>query len=173
MARNVYLHRPPIVLRTAAQVKELRTQWIAAMSGADGRATTIVAFKFSRADGRSFYQPEQKPQFKHVIGECMSLWDVNHDMSKECGAGVNLASADWVLNNRNVRDAARRKDDPIKVWIVTCQVRHIAAIPFTNDGKFRTMFGMIKAEIKLGTLRRLLNDHKYVPAAIKKIIKYD
>ena len=86
----------------------------------------IRAFKMVDADLTSPIQ--YKSKLTYEIGATLKVKEANTDPNADCGAGINVATAPWILNNW--RDGRR-------VLLVEFAAKDIAAIPTNSDGKFR------------------------------------
>ena len=65
----------PIVLRTTADVIKLRRTWITAME-ADrviDRTRPVIAFKWCKPDGMSYFNPNEEPKFHHELGALLTV----------------------------------------------------------------------------------------------------
>ena len=141
---------PPIVLRTAADLTRLRTTWIKAMETDDVRSyeRRVIAFKWSRPDGTSFYNPRQAPILCHALHNHLEVTDANTNPYRQCEAGVNVAAASWVASETRYRhtDAA--------LWQVEFGLCDIAAVPFNHSGKLRVYKATITHKL---TRKKLLS----------------
>jgi len=62
------------------------------------------------------------------VGRTLSVQEANIDSSVQCGAGINVATLDWCL---------QEWEPGCKILIVEFEAVDIAAIPTATDGKFR------------------------------------
>jgi uncharacterized protein YjbI with pentapeptide repeats len=65
---------------------------------------------------------------KYHKGKKVEVKDANTDESEHCGAGINLATLDWVM---------REWKEGFKILVAEFTAKDIAAIPTATDGKFR------------------------------------
>jgi len=64
----------------------------------------------------------------YEIGKSVSVKGANKDVSKHCGAGINLATLNWCM-------CAWKEG--YRILIAEFEAKDIAAIPTATDGKFR------------------------------------
>ena len=69
-----------------------------------------------------------KGGLKYAKGKIVEVKDANTDTNEHCGAGVNLATLDWVM--REWREGYR-------ILVAEFTAKDIASIPTGTDGKFR------------------------------------
>jgi hypothetical protein len=89
----------------------------------------LRAYKLVRADGRGPFtcnHPRDWPPYQ--IGLNYEVDDANTDVTQDCGAGINVATLDWIL---------REWKPGYRVLLVEFRAKDIAAIPTATDGKFR------------------------------------
>ena len=98
----------------------------------------IRAYKMVTANGTSPIQTD-KP-LTYDVGASLSVPDANTDATEHCGAGINVATLDWVM--REWREGYR-------VFVVEFTAADIAAIPTATDGKFRLHRCTVVAEKNL------------------------
>ena len=65
---------------------------------------------------------------KYKIGKSYTVTDADGDVSKQCAAGINLATLDWCMKTWK---------SGFKILIAEFTAKDIAAIPTATDGKFR------------------------------------
>ena len=97
----------------------------------------IRAFKMVDKDLRSPIQSGGKLTYE--IGSTIEVKDADTDEHTDCGAGVNVATAPWVL--ANFREGRR-------ILLVEFTAKDIAAIPVASDGKFRLHKCKVVREVK-------------------------
>jgi hypothetical protein len=85
----------------------------------------IRAYKLVSATGLS---PMHYPMLKYVKGKTVSIKDVDTREDVHCGAGVNLATLDWVMGHWSPGQ---------RILVAEFTAKDIAAIPHGTDGKFR------------------------------------
>jgi hypothetical protein len=64
----------------------------------------------------------------YEVGKDYEVDEVNEDINKQCGAGINLATLDWCLHEWR---------EGHKVLVAEFTAEDIVAIPTATDGKFR------------------------------------
>ena len=101
----------------------------------------IRAYKMTAADGRSPIHPNG--QITYSVGSMHEVDNANPDVSESCGAGINVATLDWVM--REWRPSYR-------VFVVEFTAADIAAIPTATDGKFRLHRCTVVAEKNLAEI---------------------
>jgi hypothetical protein len=84
----------------------------------------LVAYKLTNAVDVGIY----KGGLTYANGAELSVNDANTDAAEQCGAGINVATLDWIL---------RGWKDEYRVKVIHFVARDIAAIPIATDGKFR------------------------------------
>lgn len=85
----------------------------------------------------------------YKVGEIYETNDYNSDERFQCGAGLNVATLDWCLQDTNYNLS--------KTYIeVEFNAEDIVAIPYNSDGKFRVR--------KLRVVRKLTQEEleKYI-----------
>ena len=97
----------------------------------------IRAFKLVDSDLRSPIQSGGKITYE--IGGTVKVEDADVDEHTDCGAGINVATAPWVL--ANFRQSRR-------ILLVEFTAKDIAAIPVAPDGKFRLHKCKVVREVK-------------------------
>ena len=65
---------------------------------------------------------------KYELGKQYEILDANTDESKQCAAGINVATLDWCL---------KEWQPGYRILIVEFAAADIACIPIGSDGKFR------------------------------------
>ena len=65
---------------------------------------------------------------KYAVGKKYEVKNANIDDTKECGAGINLATLDWCIIHYQIG---------CHVLVAEFNQKDIAAIPIASDGKFR------------------------------------
>ena len=89
----------------------------------------IIVYKYLRKNMQSPYQ-----NFKYEIGKKYTSKNADIDEFKLCGAGINVATLEWCLNDC--------KNDLDNNVIIECEVNpKDLIIPFNSDGKFRIKSG--------------------------------
>jgi len=71
------------------------------------------------------------------VGESYSVDDANCDDTRQCAAGINLATLDWCMKNWQ---------KGYRILIAEFKAEDIAAVPIATDGKFRVHRCEIVAE---------------------------
>jgi hypothetical protein len=151
------------VLRTYADVRKLRSTWTASFErgGYRERNRKVIAFKWSRADGTSVYMKKATPMLHHAVGAHFLVKAPNYNLRESCGAGVNVASADWVA-----RETKRRSFSfsfsfsfsyDVAIWQIEFTIWDIVAIPFGTDGKMRVDCAAITHKVTRNKLLRIKN----------------
>ena len=84
----------------------------------------IRAYKIVNAKNEGIYHGGLIYEIGKVVEEKIS--DTNE--SRDCGAGINLATLDWCI---------KEWKEGYKILIVEFEVKDIACIPIGSDGKFR------------------------------------
>ena len=88
---------------------------------------SIRAYKLVKSNGEGPFNGG----IIYELGKSYEIADANTDVAEHCGAGINLATLDWCLQNlANAGDGAR-------ILIAEFTAADIAAIPTATDGKFR------------------------------------
>jgi len=109
----------------------------------------IRAYKLVLANGDSpFASGNGFKPITYKIGRNYRVKDANTDCREYCGAGINLATLDWVM--REWREGYR-------ILIAEFKAKDIAAIPTATDGKFRVFRCRIVAEkdlVELGLVKK-------------------
>jgi hypothetical protein len=85
----------------------------------------IRSYKMVTWDLRS---PIHGEKITYTIGSNVGVDDANTNEQEQCGAGINLATADWVIKNWSIGN---------RVLIAEHTAADIAAIPIGSDGKYR------------------------------------
>jgi uncharacterized protein YjbI with pentapeptide repeats len=85
---------------------------------------TIVGFKIVNEKGEGIYNGG----LKYIIGETVEVNVYDSNEHNNCGAGINLATLSWVLNNNNPDH---------RILLCEHTPDDIVAIPITSDGKYR------------------------------------
>ena len=85
----------------------------------------VRAYKLTTADGTGPFSGG----LAYVVGEVVEVGGANTDPDSHCGAGVNLATLPWCLNEWR---------PGYRIFVCEFTARDIAAIPTATDGKFRT-----------------------------------
>ena len=80
---------------------------------------------------------------KFVIGKTIEVLDADTSETKLCSSGINVATLDWCLKNR---------EEWWKILIVEFTAKDIASIPTTSDGKFRLFRCTVVGEKKIKEL---------------------
>lgn len=115
--------------------------------------TTIRAFKYSRADGRSHVYPKKTPTLVCKAGAVLEVPEANTSWTQSCAAGVNVATYDWCLNELGERSIGERSSigaanrRGFKLWEVEFQHYHIACIPKGSTGKIRLVYCKVIREV--------------------------
>ena len=84
----------------------------------------IRAYKLVTADGEGPFNGG----ITYRKGETVEVPDADTDPAVQCGAGVNVATLDWCINEWC---------DGYRILVVEFTAKDIAAIPHGSDGKFR------------------------------------
>jgi len=144
---------PPIVLRTYADVRKLRSTWTASFErgGYRERNRKVIAFKWSRADGTSAYMKKALPLLHHAVRAHFTVTTPDYNMRNSCGAGINVASADWVAYE------TKRPYCDMAIWQIEFTMWDIVAIPFNTDGKMRVECAVITHKVARPKLLRIKN----------------
>jgi len=95
----------------------------------------IRAYKMVDAEGWS--PIKSSGRLRYEIGKSYSVSNADEDDAVECGAGINVASMDWII--RNWKKGHR-------ILVAEFTRSDIAAIPTGSDGKFRLKRCEIVAE---------------------------
>ena len=86
---------------------------------------TAYAYKFVTSD---YLSPMQTPQIDYSKETIFTCTDILKDVNEQCGQGINLATLQWCLNN---------KQNPTdKLLMFKFNVKD-AVCPIGSDGKFR------------------------------------
>ena len=85
------------------------------------------AYKYVTNNNMSPLQSSE--QIKYEIGKFISLELFESDRRISCGAGINVATKAWCLNNMS-------KSDHI-LLLISYQAKDIVCVPYATDGKFR------------------------------------
>jgi hypothetical protein len=96
----------------------------------------IRALKIVTQDGHG---PTYRAPRPYVVGESYEAPDANTDETVQCGAGINVASPDWILREYQAGQ---------RVLVVEFTSADIAAIPCGSDGKFRLRRCTVVAEMQ-------------------------
>jgi uncharacterized protein YjbI with pentapeptide repeats len=100
---------------------------------------SIRAYKLVKADGIGPYNGG----ITYEIGGAYKVANADTDETKQCGAGINLATLPWCL---------REWQDGYRILVAEFTAADIAAIPYNTDGKFRVHRCKIVAEKSLAEL---------------------
>ena len=84
----------------------------------------ITAFKLIKANGEGPFNGG----ITYEVGKTYEVAEANTNEHEPCGAGINLATIDWCLNERQRN---------YRLLLCTFNPEDIAAIPYGTDGKFR------------------------------------
>ena len=95
------------------------------------------AYKYVTKNNMSPLQSSE--QIKYEIGKFISLELFESDRRISCGAGINVATKAWCLNNMS-------KSDHI-LLLISYQAKDIVCVPYATDGKFRVR----KCKVEKGT----------------------
>jgi hypothetical protein len=113
-------------------------------------ATIVEAYKLTRANG-------QGPQYGGItyeVGKTYEEKNANTSPSTDCGAGINVASFDWVK---------REYKDSYRIFKVRFTMKDLAAIPTNSDGKLRVFKCDVIEELDLVKLGLKKPDPKPLP----------
>jgi hypothetical protein len=89
----------------------------------------IRLYKLVTADGFGPFPRTHPPKWPaYEIGKSYSVKNANTDTAESCGAGINVATLDWVL---------REWKPGHRVLLVEFTANDIACIPTATDGKMR------------------------------------
>jgi hypothetical protein len=97
----------------------------------------IRAYKLVDADGQS---PINDTRILYEIGKTYEEPKANTDVNERCGAGLNIATLPWCLQNWQ---------SGWRIFVVEFTAADIAAIPTATDGKFRVRKFTVVGEKKL------------------------
>ena len=84
----------------------------------------LIAYKLTNAVDVGIYNGG----LVYGDGDELSVENANTDSAEQCGAGINVATLDWIL---------REWHDNYRVKTIHFMTRDIAAIPIATDSKFR------------------------------------
>jgi len=84
----------------------------------------LIAYKLTNAVDVGIYNGG----LVYGDGDELSVENANTDSAEQCGAGINVATLDWIL---------REWHDNYRVKTIHFMARDIAAIPIATDSKFR------------------------------------
>jgi uncharacterized protein YjbI with pentapeptide repeats len=98
----------------------------------------IRAYKLVTAEGDSPMSANNGAKLLHYeVGKELEVVEPNTDPKEQCGAGINLATLDWIL---------KEWKPGYRVLVAEFTAQDIAAIPTATDGKFRVRKCRIVAE---------------------------
>lgn len=95
--------------------------------------------------GQAFYKmvtkegdsPINSTKIRYEMGETYEVKDADTDPNRDCGAGINVASMDWIIRNWEKGN---------RILVLEFTRADIACIPITSDGKFRLHRASVVAE---------------------------
>jgi hypothetical protein len=73
---------------------------------------------------------------KYEVGQRYSVENADTNPDTPCGAGINVATLDWILKEYKGQQDAN-DGDKLRVLIVEFTANDIASIPTNTDGKLR------------------------------------
>jgi hypothetical protein len=85
----------------------------------------VRAYKYTNKDAES---PFQSPKLKYEPGKTYEIKDADTDPSSHCHKGVNVADVAWTMSSCSGDQ---------RVFAFEFEMKDIAAIPTSTDGKFR------------------------------------
>jgi uncharacterized protein YjbI with pentapeptide repeats len=94
----------------------------------------LRAYKMVKPNGES---PIHYTKIRYELGSSYFVTDANTDADSDCGAGINVASADWIIANWVPGN---------RIFIIEFDRQDIACIPTGTDGKFRLHRGTVVGE---------------------------
>ena len=94
----------------------------------------IIAYKLVKPDGLAPFNGG----ITYEVGKKYEVKDADIDENNECGAGINLATMDWCLRN---------KEKGWRILKAEFTAKDIACIPIASDGKFRVFKCKIVGEV--------------------------
>lgn len=101
-------------------------------------ATKIHGYKIVREDGAPPLKVCYRPNLRYVLGKTVTEKTYNSDVTRSCGAGLNVSTQRWIKNEYGACD-----DSTImayfgdKLITVEFSPKDIVCIPINNEGKFR------------------------------------
>jgi len=84
------------------------------------------------------------PVLCYRVGAELSVDDANTDPADDCGAGINVATIDWLVREYGLLDKVSRTR--YRIVAIECTAADIAAIPLSSSGKLRLHRGKVAAE---------------------------
>ena len=110
--------------------------------------------RFYKAVTPDLKSPTHDIQIQYEIGKKVSVDEADTDETELYGAGINVATLDWILKEYG-------SVSPHRIIVIECTANDIACIPTASDGKIRLWRGKVVGELDYE--RYGLNDRK--PAA--------
>ena len=101
-------------------------------------ANKMYALKAVNKDGKSImvHGGPGEP-LDYSVGKRVSVNDANEDVRVLCGAGINVANKEYILNNHSNN----------RIMLVSFSKSDIAALPLGSDGKFRLHRCFVEREV--------------------------
>lgn len=117
------------------------------------RKGVFYAYKYSDHKGRSATRSSARPRLQHKVKAVLSVPNANTDRSKDCAAGVNVATRAWIMGLDSPVNVQRFYDSwyqefygGLRLWVVRFTRRNLACVPTDSTGKFRLFKCKIVAE---------------------------
>ena len=95
--------------------------------------------RFYKAVTKDLCSPTSDTIIKYKIGGKVSVEDADTDEYNLCGAGINVATLDWILKEY--------RHEQVRILVIECTANDIACIPVASDGKIRLYRGKVVAEL--------------------------
>ena len=97
--------------------------------------------------GRDYQSPTQSIKITYTVGETVTVPDADTDPDRDCGAGINVATLDWLYKEYKLFSAENRAK--YRLLAIDCEAKDIACIPNGTTGKVRLKKGMVFSELNI------------------------
>jgi hypothetical protein len=104
--------------------------------------TVFLAYKFSTLEGKSSVKTYYKPKLVHRAGAELRVPTCDVSTIQGCGAGVNVGTLSWCMNNR----AAANDANNLVLWLVAFKADDIACLP-CECGRLCSKFRLFRCDI--------------------------
>ena len=97
--------------------------------------------------GRDYQSPTQSIKITYTVGETVTVPDADTDPDRDCGAGINVATLDWLYKEYKLFSAENRAK--YRLLAIDCEASDIACIPNGTTGKVRLKKGKVVSELDI------------------------
>ena len=97
--------------------------------------------------GRDYQSPTQSIKITYTVGETVTVPDADTDPDRDCGAGINVATLDWLYKEYKLFSAENRAK--YRLLAIDCKAKDIACIPNGTTGKVRLKKGKVVSELDI------------------------